>query len=566
MTTFFPQASQCSFQAQTINFVARDQNTHNHQVHTGDLDSIVSPSVPGSRSIFDDSAFSPGLVFYNDLIPVNLLWENKSAIVRCYIAHRIKRDINPLRSYDYFPSLVKDIYPDTGLFCVSPIHSFQDDEYGPPLGWTEAKEHALSPLPVTSYDDSYILSHYLKWARGDMSAELAFQKVISSVPCVLSPLFDHNPKQPVSLAVITNTALPTTPTIIGKFKNLQYRVVDEGLLHPSSIQNTQNFMFKTTDKKMEVTIRIVEKWELGVNIVGQRNEPSSETYLRGWARISYDQFWSHSTRQCSHCDHKWMRQCFTRVLMDGSSRDWLAATWLSQAQYFCNKVKGLYKDIPKSAALLSEVWFKLQPNYRSHHSLLHPNFAKIYLFIPPITVSCPSGTSEIDVCWGNDDNDLYYWSFDPDGSCPLSKRTTEALGLPELVPKADLYQQKLADYQYEATKQFQLFIGYNPSTQEFAQKHGLPLVDVIWPDGNTGPATVYYTDVILISLYLFVILFHLPRALARLWSVSEWTNGLILRYTRIRGSASRAGAAHFNHDIHHTADIPPRLVDRRHPR
>ncbi|THU97324.1 hypothetical protein K435DRAFT_965546 [Dendrothele bispora CBS 962.96] len=29
--------------------------------------------------------------------------------------------------------------------------------------------------------------------------------------------------------------------------------------------------------------------------------------------------------------------------------------------------------------------------------------------------------------------------------------------------------------------------GYNPSTQEFAQRHGLPLVDVIWPDGKTGP-------------------------------------------------------------------------------
>ncbi|THU93290.1 hypothetical protein K435DRAFT_670529, partial [Dendrothele bispora CBS 962.96] len=85
------------------------------------------------------------------------------------------------------------------------------------------------------------------------------------------------------------------------------------------------------------------------------------------------------------------------------------------------------------------------------------------------------------------DTDLYYWSFNPDGSCPLSKRVTEALGLPELIPEARVWPYKFQDYQYEATKQFQLFRGYNPSTQEFAKRHGLPLVDIIWPDGKTGP-------------------------------------------------------------------------------
>ncbi|THU93263.1 hypothetical protein K435DRAFT_559842, partial [Dendrothele bispora CBS 962.96] len=73
----------------------------------------------------------------------------------------------------------------------------------------------------------------------------------------------------------------------------------------------------------------------------------------------------------------------------------------------------------------------------------------------------------------------YYWSFDPDGSSPLSKRVTEALGLPEFTPKAQLWLYKFADYQYKATRQFQIFRGYNPSTQEFAKRHGLPLVDII---------------------------------------------------------------------------------------
>ncbi|THU97320.1 hypothetical protein K435DRAFT_68613 [Dendrothele bispora CBS 962.96] len=183
-----------------------------------------------------------------------------------------------------------------------------------------------------------------------------------------------------------------------------------------------------------------------------------------------------------------MEDCSTSVFIDGSSEDWLFATWLSQAQYFCDKVDGLYKDIPESAALLSGVQFRLLPNYKIHHSLLNPNCSKIFFFIAPITIttSHPSGASGIDVCWGNGNNDPYYWSFDPDGSSRLSKRVTEALGLPELIPKAWLQLSECADYQYEATKQFQLFRGYNPSTQEFAQRHGLPLVDIIWPDDKTG--------------------------------------------------------------------------------
>ncbi|THU97317.1 hypothetical protein K435DRAFT_68569 [Dendrothele bispora CBS 962.96] len=442
------------------------------------------------------SVSSPGLVFYNDLLPMRQLWENGTAIVRCYIAHRIIKDIDSHKSDHFFSSVIKSIIgniwnatflqPDTGLFCISPIHAFQDGGYRPFLHLANPKKPALSPLPVASYDDSYILSHYVKWAREDMSPELAFQKDIS----FRSPLyssFDHDPKQPVSLAVITSTVPAITPTIIGKFNNLQYKVVDEEPLHLFTLQNTQD-MFKTTDNEMEVTIWM-GKWQVGIEYVGQRNEPSSETDLKGWTRVPYDQLWSYSFERCPHLDHRWLREFSRHVHIDWNGQDWLSASWLSQAQYFCDTVNGLYKDILESAALLSRVEFHLQPKFENHHCLLHPNASKIFLFIAPITITAchPFGTSGIDVCWGNDNIDLYYWSFDRDGSCPLSKRATKALGLPELTPKATIYQEGFADYQYEATKQFQLFRGYNPSTQEFAQKHGLPLVDIIWPDGRTGP-------------------------------------------------------------------------------
>ncbi|THV02275.1 hypothetical protein K435DRAFT_963182 [Dendrothele bispora CBS 962.96] len=561
MGTFFTQASQFSIQGQTINFVAGDQNTRIHQVHTGDSDSIVSPGVLGTRSIFDDyreirrgdlrlskeiskevvdendyyyyyrrvhrlraqkrleftrsayrvqvigqnlphsvavlyggedaqaawerdflrcsqiqhpniahlfgltrSLFSPALVFYNDLIPVRQLWHDGSAIIRCYIAHRFRKDIHPLIFYNYFSSLVEDINPDTGLFCISPIHSCQDDFDTPHINWVNPTGPALNPLPVASYIDSSIMSHYSEWARHDISPELALQNDISSNSSLYSnSSLDHNPRQPVSLPVITTTPPTTLPTIIGKFKNLHYRVVDEELLHLSAMQKAQDLL-RNRDKEMEVPIKI-EKWRVNYRFVGQRNEPSSETDLKGWTSSGHI-----------------LLENVPIVISNGCSPG-----LEKLAQYFCDIANGLYKDIQESAALLTSIRFFLEPNYKNHHSLLHPNFHKIFLFIAPITASHSSVASEIDVCWGNDDNDLYYWSLDPDGSCPLSKRVTETLGLPEFLPRSELWQQDFADYQYEATKEFQIFRGYNPSTQEFAKRHGLPLVDITWPDGKTGP-------------------------------------------------------------------------------
>ncbi|THU77974.1 hypothetical protein K435DRAFT_889644 [Dendrothele bispora CBS 962.96] len=204
-------------------------------------------------------------------------------------------------------------------------------------------------------------------------------------------------------------------------------------------------------------------------------------------RIPYDQFWSYSPGKCTHCDHSWMRDFSRLVHVDWNDQDWLAAAWLSQAQHFCDTVNGLYNNIPGSAALFSGITFSLQPNYKDYRFLLHPNYGKIFLFIAPIMASHLSGISGVELCWGNDGNDPYYWSFDPDGSCLLSKRVTEALGLPQLIARVEPLLQEFADYQYKATKQFQLFRGYNPSTQQFAQRHELPLVDIVWPNGKTGP-------------------------------------------------------------------------------
>ncbi|THU93264.1 hypothetical protein K435DRAFT_195400 [Dendrothele bispora CBS 962.96] len=151
--------------------------------------------------------------------------------------------------------------------------------------------------------------------------------------------------------MITSTA--PAPTIIGKFKNLQYRVVDGELLHSSPIQNRQD-MFKTMDKQMEVTIWM-DKWSVAGGLVGQKNEPSSETDLKGWTRVPYDQLWSYSPGRCPHFYHRYRKDCYRLVHIDRNVLDWLSASWLSQAQYFCDTVSGLYQDILESAGTLQAI-------------------------------------------------------------------------------------------------------------------------------------------------------------------------------------------------------------------
>ncbi|KAF5337828.1 hypothetical protein D9758_015706 [Tetrapyrgos nigripes] len=59
---------------------------------------------------------------------------------------------------------------------------------------------------------------------------------------------------------------------------------------------------------------------------------------------------------------------------------------------------------------------------------------------------------------------------------------------------------------------------------------------------------VYYTDLALIALFLFIVLLRLPRALARLWSISEFTNGQLLHHLHLRRSHRRR-LARFNSEL-----------------
>lgn len=59
-------------------------------------------------------------------------------------------------------------------------------------------------------------------------------------------------------------------------------------------------------------------------------------------------------------------------------------------------------------------------------------------------------------------------------------------------------------------------------------------------ESPANPANlVYHIDLFLIALFAAVVLLRIARPAARLWKISEWTNGHILFHTTLRRSATR---------------------------
>ncbi|THU78689.1 hypothetical protein K435DRAFT_876356 [Dendrothele bispora CBS 962.96] len=105
----------------------------------------------------------------------------------------------------------------------------------------------------------------------------------------------------------------------------------------------------------------------------------------------------------------------------------------------------------------------------------------VFLFIAPVTLNrCPeSGSTE--ARWFTNGRDHYFWSFDPSGSTPLSRRTCNILGLPKYRTSISSMVHNLFDYQYEAAKYLQEIQGFDPLTQDYARFCGLPLLEMFSP-------------------------------------------------------------------------------------
>ncbi|THU96406.1 hypothetical protein K435DRAFT_96599 [Dendrothele bispora CBS 962.96] len=118
----------------------------------------------------------------------------------------------------------------------------------------------------------------------------------------------------------------------------------------------------------------------------------------------------------------------------------------------------------------------------------------VYLFIAPVTLNRCRESGSTEVRWLANGRDHYFWSFDPSGSTPISRRVCNVLGLPNyrtcVAPKGS---EKSFDYQYEAAKYLQEIQGFDPLTQDYARARGLPLAEMISPFEDFHPNVVDLT-------------------------------------------------------------------------
>ncbi|THU85788.1 hypothetical protein K435DRAFT_868925 [Dendrothele bispora CBS 962.96] len=113
------------------------------------------------------------------------------------------------------------------------------------------------------------------------------------------------------------------------------------------------------------------------------------------------------------------------------------------------------------------------------HPVVMPR--NVYLFIAPVTLNrCPESGST-GVRWLANQKNHYFWSFDPSGTTPLSRRICDILGFPKYRTSISPILHKSFDYQYAAARYLQEIQGFDPLTQDYARFHGLPLVEVFSP-------------------------------------------------------------------------------------
>ncbi|THU90268.1 hypothetical protein K435DRAFT_802138 [Dendrothele bispora CBS 962.96] len=105
---------------------------------------------------------------------------------------------------------------------------------------------------------------------------------------------------------------------------------------------------------------------------------------------------------------------------------------------------------------------------------------------PVVMPRCPeSGSTEVRLLTNGRDH--YFWSFDPSGSTPLSRRVCGILGLPNYRMDVRPGGPRFYDYHHEEAKYLQEIQDFDPLTQDFARASGLPLVETLSPSENFHP-------------------------------------------------------------------------------
>jgi hypothetical protein len=99
----------------------------------------------------------------------------------------------------------------------------------------------------------------------------------------------------------------------------------------------------------------------------------------------------------------------------------------------------------------------------------------IYLFLFPAAVEASGGQLTVHL---PPKDEMYYWSYDPEGIEYLSEESLDQFALPRVDMVVNVLSVRWSQSQYDAIGDFHRAKGYDPLSQHVAIALGYPLVDV----------------------------------------------------------------------------------------
>ncbi|THU89577.1 hypothetical protein K435DRAFT_284734 [Dendrothele bispora CBS 962.96] len=158
----------------------------------------------------------------------------------------------------------------------------------------------------------------------------------------------------------------------------------------------------------------------------------------------------------------------------------ILSSWLCQAMSVANTAGD------NASRLKAYVGAQIFLNPEDMNMVIHPNIIPrdIFLFIAPVSLKRCQESGSTTVNWVEHRENLYYWSFDPDGFTRISEKVCNLIGLPKYKTILHPVPVQYHDYQFQAIQSIQEFMGYDPLSSDFAQACGLPLLETISPSEN----------------------------------------------------------------------------------
>ncbi|THV00528.1 hypothetical protein K435DRAFT_963951 [Dendrothele bispora CBS 962.96] len=398
-----------------------------------DLKCFSERSSPNVSVLFGLNKTNRLLIFNedNELIPIIRLWSKGSSLIRCYLEYCVSVDMRRVfnKFGEEFVSETLDITGgvcvrrDTGLICAAPWHRSNSLSLTSKLIPHESLENSsvgVQPLRLGSYNDG---SEVLLWFRNDFPYDfhLLIGSLIPGYGVERVPIKTLLPLTVGSVVYIdreSNNVEPDLKTMkLGLFRNV-------GLFHPSKLYFNPGTLM-----------------------------------ANGWTRITRNQLWRYPS--------------LNRPLMHVLTERSLDHAWLSQAHFLhSTTLQGSLENY----VLFDRINLGLVPiptsMFRCKPWTLPEN---LYLFVAPVITKWSTHSDAIEINWGKD-GDFYYWSLDAIGSVKLSEASCEFLGLPEF--RGELRCRTWEKHHYEAVKEFQLALGHDPRTRDYAETHNFPILDI----------------------------------------------------------------------------------------